>query len=607
MSLAVSFSNIVEMFLNLTERFANIDRPMLMRKSGGTYQSLTYDDVRRKVEHFMHGLLELGLTGDSHVAILSENRPEWVIADMGILALGAADVPLYPSQTAKQIEFILNDASCEAIVVSNKFQLTKILKVREALPALRHIIIMTTLDEEVPDGVVLFEDVLERGRKVNLRAPGEIRERAARIVPHDLCTIIYTSGTTGNPKGVMLSHANFVSNISSAAKIFPITSSDTLLSFLPLSHVFERMAGYYTAMACGATLAYAESVETVAENLLEVRPTIVCSVPRLFERIYSKIARKVEKEPPAKKKIFYWAVKTAKRAARRRQRTGSLPVTLAASLRIADQLVLNKLRERTGGRIRFFISGGAALPKELGEFFEAVGLLIIEGYGLTETSPVIAANRLERYKFGSVGVPIPGIEVKIAEDGEILTRGPHVMMGYYHLPDATRETIDADGWLYTGDIGIFDDEGFLHITDRKKHLFVSSGGKNIAPQPIENLFAGCDVVDQIALIGDKRMYLTALIYPDFETLAAWAAEQGIEDRSPVALARDPRVLAHVESQIADVQKDLANYERVRKFHLLVEPFTVENGLLTPTLKVKRKAVEDRYFTEIEAMYATSGT
>ena len=603
MSLAVSFSNVVEMFHHLVKKYSATTKPYLLRKRDGVYFPLTHREVADMVLAFSAGLAELGIKHGDRIAILAENRPEWVVADFGILAMQCVGVPIFPSQTAKQVEFIVEDAGAVAIVVSNQFQLAKALKVKDAVRGLKHIILMNEGQPDTPPSVFSFAAFLERGRASRHHDPDLLRKASDAIRGQDLCTIIYTSGTTGNPKGVMLTHANFVSNITAASQILPINSEDTLLSFLPLCHVFERMAGYYTVSACGSTIAYAESIETVADNMIEVKPTIVVAVPRLFERMYTRIARRVEKDSSGKRKIFYWAVAVGRAYVAARKR-GRVPFALKAKHGLAEKLVFAKLKERMGGRIRFYVSGGAALPRELGEFFEAFGLIIIEGYGLTESSPVIAANRLDDYRFGSVGKALPGVEVRIAEDGEILTRGPHVMAGYYNNRKATEESIDREGWLHTGDIGMIDESGILYITDRKKHLFVSSGGKNIAPQPIENLFAGQEFIDQFVLIGDKRMYLTALIVPDYDVLSNYADEHNIPYKDKKELARNSEIYKILEQRIQNTQKDLSNFEKVRRFTLLENPLSIENGEMTPTLKIKRKAVEERYKDLIESMYQT---
>jgi long-chain acyl-CoA synthetase len=600
MSLAATFSTIPEMFLNLTDAFESSPKALLLRKVQGAYVPLSYREVREQVALCFHGLAALGIGRGDHVAILAENRPEWVAASLACSFLGAADVPIFPSQTAAQVEYILQDAAAKAIVVSNRLQLTKALKVRDACRTLKHVIVMNEL-EELPHGVVTFAQVLDMGREPHRTHPGALGDAMLRVQPADLCTIIYTSGTTGNPKGVMLTHANFATNIVSSLKVLPITPEDMLLSFLPLSHSFERMGGFYTAFAAGASVAYAESVDTVAENMIEVHPTIVVAVPRLFERIYNRIARMVEKQSPTQRKIFYAAITTGREYTARKKQ-GGVGMLLRTKHALADRLVFTKLRARMGGNIKFFVSGGAALPRELGEFFEAIGLLIIEGYGLTESSPVIAANRIDDHKFGSVGRAIPGVEVCIATDGEIFARGPNIMKGYYNNRKATEESIDRDGWLHTGDIGMIDENGYLYITDRKKHLFVSSGGKNIAPQPIESLFAGNEYIDQFVLIGDKRMYLTALIVPDFEALRGYADSHGIPYKTNADLTKNPEIIRLVEQTIQGTQKDLANFERVRRFSLLDTQFSIEGGELTPSMKIRRKAVEERYHDLIEAMY-----
>jgi long-chain acyl-CoA synthetase len=382
--------------------------------------------------------------------------------------------------------------------------------------------------------------------------------------------------------------------------VYPITKEDIFLSFLPLCHIFERMAGYYTAFAAGCTVYYAESIEKVATNLQEAKPTLMTSVPRLFERIQSRIIKNIESQSVTKQKIFYWALQIGNQFAAAKKK-GNVPLTLSIKHGIADKLVFKKIREKTGGRLRFFISGGAALPKELGEFFEAVGIKIVEGYGLTESSPVITANRPDDYKFGTVGKPLPGVEVKIATDGEILARGPNIMKGYYKKKKETEETI-INGWLHTGDIGVFDSEGYLMITDRKKHLFKTSAGKYIAPTHIENIFLASKYIDQFVLIGDKRMFLSALIVPDYEALKEYADAHKIPYKNEADLTNNEQIYKLIENDMAKLQKQLANYERVRKFALLDKPFTIETGEITPSLKIKRKVVEEKYNYLIEKMY-----
>ncbi len=603
MAVQVQFTTIPQMFQKLTAKFENESRPVLLHKIEGKYVGITYSDLRRRAELFAFGLAALGVKRGERVSIISENRPEWVVADQAVAALGGVTVPLYPTMTAKQNEYIFNDAGVRFAVVSNQFQLNKVLRVRENIPTLEKIILMADKSGPIEPDVVLFSRVMEIGEQFARDNPDYVSASRAMVRPHDLLTLIYTSGTTGNPKGVMLTHDNLVSNIIASAQVIDFGPNDLLLSFLPLSHSFERMAGYYTAFSCGATVAYAESVETVRDNMLEVRPTIVTTVPRLFERIYSRVLKQVDSGSRVERKVFHWAVKVGKAYATTVRMGKRHSPILALQRAVADRLVFSKLREKTGGRMRFFVSGGAALAREFGEFFEAAGLTILEGYGLTESSPVIAANRLHHYKWGSVGAAIPGVEIRIADDGEILARGPNIMKGYWNNPEATREVLDSEGWLHTGDIGHLDVEGYLCITDRKKHLFVSSGGKNIAPQPIENLFLSSKYIEQFMLIGDRRMFLTALIVPDFDALKDYADSNKIPYTDNIELTRHPAVNDLIEANIAQIQKDLANFERVRKFTLLDRQFTIEDGELTPTQKVRRKAIEERYKSIIESMYA----
>jgi len=602
MAVVVEFATIPEMFQRLTAKYAGETRPVLMHKTDGKYAGISYPRLAELVRQFAAGLASLGLKQGERAAIIAENRPEWVIADQAIAVLGAISVPVYPTMTAKQNEYIFNDAGVRTVIVSNQFQLNKVLRVRADVPSLETIIIMSEKGGPFDGGALGFSAVLEAGTQFLREYPDHLNASRMTVKPEDLLTLIYTSGTTGNPKGVMLTHRNLCSNVISSAQVIDIGPQDTMLSFLPLSHTFERMAGYYTALACGATIAYAESVESVRDNMLEVRPTIVTTVPRLFERIHSRVIKQVDSGSPTKKKIFAWALGVGKEYAST-VRAGKPPSPiLSAKHALASRLVFRKLQERTGGRMRFFVSGGAALAREFGEFFEAVGLKIIEGYGLTESSPVISANRLHQYKWGSVGFPIPGVEVTIAEDGEILARGPNIMRGYWNNPEATAEVLDKEGWLHTGDIGHLDAEGFLTITDRKKHLFVSSGGKNIAPQPIENLFLSSKFIEQFMLIGDRRMFLTALIVPDFDALKEFADANHISYSDNVELTSHPQINKLIEGDINAIQKDLANYERVRKFTLLDRQFTIEDGELTPTQKMRRKAIEERYKHLIESMY-----
>jgi long-chain acyl-CoA synthetase len=602
MALLKACKTIPELYRFLTEEYGpKQEGYVIQRKVDNEYKGITYLELKEETELFAFGLHELGVKRNDCVALISENRPEWVYSDLAVLGLGGVDVPMFPSLTADSIEFILNNSESKGVIISNKFQLNKIEKVLKNCKYLKFIIVFNENDynSEIKN-LYTFKQVQEIGRKLVKEKPDMFKEAMDMTKENDVCTIIYTSGTTGEPKGVVLTHKNILSNVNSALETFPINKDDIFLSFLPLCHTFERTAGYYTAFSAGCTVYYAESIETVASNLIEVKPTIVTSVPRLFERIYSKIIKNVESQSVKKQKIFYWAIRIGMEYAKLKKE-GKVPPTLALKRKLAEKLVYQKLKEKTGGRLRFFVSGGAALARELGEFFEAVGIIIIEGYGLTESSPVIAANRTDDYKFGTVGKPIPGVEVKIASDGEILARGPNIMQGYYKNKRETENTI-KDGWLYTGDIGVFDADGFLMITDRKKHLFKTSTGKYIAPTPIENTFLSSKFIDQFILIGDRRMFLSALIVPDFEALREFADSNKIPYKTEQDLAKNDEIYKLLEKDLSKIQRKLANYERVRKFVLLDKPFSIESGEMTPSMKIKRKTIEEKYDYLIEQMY-----
>jgi len=596
------YKTIPELFLHITTQFGKgKSRAVLKHKVDGQYTDITFEQFYDQTESLALGFASLGIKRNDKIAIISENQPKWAITDFATLGLGGVDVPLYPISTADTIEFILNNSESAGIVVSNKFQLNKVLKIRSKCKNLKFIVVMNDNDVSGDKDVYSFTQVQEMGREFKNSNQKYFVDACNLSRENDLCTIIYTSGTTGEPKGVMLTHKNILSNVNAAHEIFDIGDKDIFLSFLPLSHIFERMAGYYVALACGGTVAYAESIEKLAQNMGEIKPTVIAAVPRLFERMYSKIKRNIESQPEKKQKIFNWALELGKQLSSIKKSDEQIPITLSVKHKLADKLVFSKLRKATGGNLKFFISGGAALARELGNFFEAVGIQIVEGYGLTESSPVIACNRLNDYKFGTVGKVLPGVEVKIAKDGEILAAGPNIMQGYYKNKKET-DAVLKDGWLYTGDLGVFDAEGFLIITDRKKHLFKTSGGKYIAPTPIENLFLGSKYIEQFVLIGDRRMFVTALVVPDYEAIKEYADAHRIPYTDPKELVNLKQIYELLEKDLNQFQKKLAAYERVRKFTILDKPFTIESGEMTPSLKLKRKVIEERYKDLIDDMY-----
>jgi long-chain acyl-CoA synthetase len=573
-------------------------------KRDGAWRAISSDEFRTAVEELSMGLRALGLEKGDRVAILSENRPEWAFADLATLTAGAIDAPIYATLTPPQILYVLNDSESKFLFVSSAAQMEKVRSIRAQAKHLQHVIRM---DPQPMEGTLALEDVRAKGRAALAADKDAVRKRAAEVKPDDVATLIYTSGTTGDPKGVMLLHSNLVSNVLGSHKVLPsLGPQDTALSFLPLCHSFERMAGHYLMLEGGATIAYAESVEKVPENMGEVRPTIMCSVPRLYEKMYARVNEKVANDPPLRQKIFRWAIGVGREVFNRRIVGRELGPWLKLRFALADKLVFSKIKERTGGRLRLFVSGGAPLAREIAEFFGAAGLTVAEGYGLSETSPVITVNRPEAVRPGTVGKPLEGVEVKIAEDGEILTRGPHVMKGYYKKPEATAEAIDAEGWFHTGDVGFIDGEGCLTITDRKKDIIVTSGGKNIAPQPIENKMKTNRFFTEIVMVGNKRNFPAALIVPNFEQLEKWAGERGIAFGDRKQLVAKPEVVAFYQTLVSDLSTDLAQFERIKKIALLPQEFTLEAGEITPTLKVKRRFVEQKYQALIDAMYEGTG-
>lgn len=573
----------------------------LSSKIDGAYQDISYDELGDRVKHLCLGLIELGVQKGDRVALLSENRPEWAITDLAILAAGGVNVPMFSTLTPPQVEHIVSDSGAKIICVSSEKQLQKVEAFRANVDALQQVIIFDAIDSENSGGVHQFNQVCDLGEKAE---DGDSVYQKARdaVTPDDLATIIYTSGTTGQPKGAMLTHNNFMFNVQACFEIVGFADEDVFLSFLPLAHVFERMGGHYLPLSCGATVAYAESPFTVAQNMKEVRPTIMMSVPRLYEMMHEKIIRAVQEGSSLKQKIFYWSVGVGEKVSQAIQQQKKTSPILGLKYGLANKLVFNKLQGATGGRLRFFVSGGAPLSKSIAEFFHAAGILILEGYGLTETSPVISVNRPDQWRFGTVGTQIDGIEVKIAEDGEILSRGPHIMQGYFNKPEETAEAIDPDAWFHTGDIGEMDADGFLSITDRKKNIIVLSNGKNIAPQPIENQLIQSRFINQVMLIGDQRKSVSALIVPNFDALKAYAEEMQLAAQEVAELIETKEIRQLIRKEIEQLSKALADFERVKMFTLLDREFTQEADEMTPTLKLKRKVILEKYGDKIEQMY-----
>lgn len=586
------FSSVFSHYRGKKEKFP------IARKINGVYEPIPYDSLEQDVQYFGAFLRENGISPKDRVAILSENRPGWYLADMAILNIGAIDVPLYPSLPPNQIEYILRNCSAKGIVVSNMLQLGKILSIWQNLPDLNLVIVMNRLEEPIEE-VIDLNRVKEAGSKILDSKPWILD--GIKVEPDDTATIIYTSGTTGLPKGVMLTHGNLCENVKSCSSVIRLDETDCSLSFLPLSHAYERTGGYYLLFACGAAIYLAESIETISLNIAEAKPTIIFTVPRLFDRMKANMLKQISSESAIKQKIFNWAVKTGEQYHRQMNEKNRASITLSIQHNLADKLVYHKIRKKFGGRLRYFVSGGAALPQKIGEFFQALGINILEGFGLTETSPVTNVNRPDKIKFGTVGPAVKNVQVKIAEDGEILLKGPNIMKGYWQDETATKEVI-RDGWFYSGDIGEIDRDGYLKITDRKKHIIVTSGGKNIAPQPIENLIIESAFVDQVIVIGEKRPFLIAVIVPDFVKLNEYAAQNSISAKTNKELIENKAIQQIYEKLMRNISRQLATHEKVRKFLLIEEAFSIEKGNMTPTMKLKRKTITEKYAQEIDKVY-----
>ena len=570
-------------------------------KRGGEWCSISSAQLVERAGHVALGLYSIGLRQGDRVAILAANSPEWTLADAGCQFAGLIDVPIYTTSSTDAVTYIINDSESRILFVDNRETFVRIQTALGDCPRLERIIIFAGEEGVDDERMVSFEDIEHAGKQLAGQKPQLIDTLRTAVRPDDVATLIYTSGTTGEPKGVMLTHANLISNVHDASEKYPFKADDVSLSVLPLSHVFER-TGMYVYIRYGMRVYYAESIDKVPENLKEVRPTIFIGVPRIFEKVFERARTRASLSGRVNEMIFDWAIEVAKEYALTKEKGAAPTMALTAKHGVADKIVFSRLREFFGGRLRFCITGGAALPDEINLIFTGAGIAIMQGYGLTETSPVISSNNPIDNRVGTVGKPIRNVEVRIASDGEIEVKGPGVMKGYYHKDEATGEAFTPDGWFRTGDIGEIDKDGFLKITDRKKELFKTSGGKYIAPSPIEQMLRSSRFVNQAVLIGDGRKFPAALIVPNFEMLESYAHIKELDIKTPTEFCTHPRILDLFTRQIEAVSAGLGQFEKVKGFALLTRELSVEQGEMTPTLKVKRRVIDERYRDVIERIY-----
>jgi long-chain acyl-CoA synthetase len=581
---------------------AKRDRPDALNfKSDGKWRNISSKEMLSRAENIALGLYSLGLKKGDRAAILAANSPEWTLADAGCQFSGIIDVPIYTTLAPASVQYILNDSGTRLFFIQNSEVFERL---RDVLSECRSIekLVLFEGDSVDAENAISLGELEDLGTKLRAETPELMAEISAAVQPHDVATLIYTSGTTGEPKGVMLSHTNIISNVIDAGEKYNFAGDDISLSVLPLSHIFER-TGMYLYILNGMAVYYAESIEKVPENLQEVRPTLFIGVPRIFEKVYARARLKAAQSSRLRESIFDWAIEVAKDHAYRIETEQKIPAALAAKHSIADRLVYSKLREFFGGRLRFCVTGGAALSDDIWLIFTGSGVRIMQGYGLTETSPVISSNNPSFARLGTVGKPIRNVGVRVAADGEIEVKGPGVMLGYYKKDNATRDAFTSDGWFRTGDIGTLDADGFLTITDRKKELFKTSGGKYIAPSPIEQMIRASRFVSQAILVGNERKFPAALIVPNFEQLESYAHLKGLALKTPREFCDSPRIVNLIERQVAALTENLSHYEKVKKIVLLENELTVEGGELTPTLKVKRRVIDEKYKSVIDKIYA----
>ncbi|MGV7928314.1 MAG: AMP-dependent synthetase/ligase [Spirochaetota bacterium] len=592
-----------EIFRNRMLKYG--DRLAVEKKRRGAWERASWNQYYERSRSVGLGLVSLGVKKGDRVSLVSENRLEWLYTDMGTLGVGAVLVPIYSTLTAEEIEFIVSHSESKVLIVENNEQLEKALGARKKCPRLEKIVLIETEGVSLmPQGVMSFADVMQAGRRKHDENTKLFDRLADEVNLEDLATIVYTSGTTGHPKGAMISHKNIMAQIKALASVEPQYAFDTDQSvpFLPLSHVFERIAGHFFGMYVGLTSSYAESMDTIVQDIQDRRPNVILAVPRVCEKVYQRITMQVRNEPAWKQKVFFWGQKVGAKISDYRERKKRIPLLLRFKYFIAFQMIFKKLQNALGGRVRWMTASGAPTAKEIIQFFNGAGIQVIEGYGMTELTAPGTMSNLADYRIGTVGKPLLGVDIKLDNDGEILVKGDCVVKGYWRNDEATKEAFTPDGYLRTGDIGVFTEDGFLIITDRKKDLIITSGGKNVAPQNIENLFKSDPLFTQCIVIGEKRKYLTALINVDRQIAAKLAEERGIGFKDSEELLEKPEFLKVLDEHVAERNSHLAKYETIKKYRIIRQDFSKETGELTATLKVKRKVVQEKYGSVIESMY-----
>jgi len=591
-----------QVFRNRVQKYGS--RIALEKKLNGKWESVSWEDYYKRAAYVGLALNDMGLQKGDRVSLLSENRLEWLYADMGVLGAGGCIVPIYPTLIDDEVEYIVSHSDSKFLIVENNAQLQKGLYTAKRYPGLKKIIVIDTTEVNVNPMIMDYNELLDKGKVLYNKNPEAFASLVDTIAQDDLATIVYTSGTTGVPKGAMITHKNIMAVIKALDTIEPhyAYDSDQTVPFLPLSHVFERVAGHFYGMYVGITASYAESLDTLIQDIQEKRPTVVLAVPRVLEKVYQQIISQVQEQSPFKQKVFYWGQKVGSKISELREQKKNPGFNLSLKYKIAYAIIFKKLQNALGGRVRWMTASGAPTAREIILFFNSAGIMVIEGYGMTECCAPATMSNIADYRIGTVGRPLPGVDIKIADDGEILIKGDNVFKGYWKMPEETKDSFTQDGYFMSGDIGLFDDAGFLMITDRKKDLIITSGGKNVAPQKIENLIKSDPLFTEAIVIGDKRKYLIALVNISQEQAERIAKEKGINVNSLHDLFNNPRFQTIVEEHIEKCNQKLARYETVKKVGIIKNEFSKETGELTATLKVKRKAVQQKYQSIIDSLY-----